>query len=85
MPDGMNRTAKRMLVELAWAWRCDWNSFDGRTLRRQLKYILEIEDGSGETVEAARERLDLCPHGGGHWTENCDGTCEDRGGVRHYL
>ena len=66
---------RKAIKELASAWRGDWNDFDGRTLRDQLKEVIQIEDHVIGLPEF-RIRNGLCEAGNGHWVDHCDKGCK---------
>ena len=84
-------TAKRIITtadlldEYARALRGSWGGIDGRSEQISLNYlsaaIRERGNNPLETSEVLRLRdnLDVCPRGGGHWTDYCDedGECEE--------
>ena len=69
------KMAKEALSELGQAWRDDWSNFDGRTLKSQLWDISDMLDSHGMSIEDFRKSHNLCPFGGGHWTEYCNEYC----------
>jgi hypothetical protein len=65
---------RAVLRELGEAWRGDWSGFNGRDVRGHLADVERVADGH-LTLAGFRRAHDLCPRGGGHWTEHCRGVC----------
>lgn len=73
-----NITTADLLREYAAALRRDWGSIDGRSEKRALNWLADrIEEDETVPTEVGRKELDLCPAGGGHWTEHCWGRCAE--------
>jgi len=64
------------LIEYGAAIRGDW-SIDGRCEQSSIETfadaILKPEEYEAATL---RDQADLCPDGGGHWTDHCLDSCE---------
>lgn len=73
-------SAVDVLRELGGAIRGDWGSIDGRSIRDAIDDIAAaIESDAPPPDEALRRSADLCPAGGGHWTQYCaPGYCPER-------
>lgn len=75
-------TTADLLEEYACALRGDWGSIDGRSEQVSLNGLAAVirEHGNAPLTDAQvaklRDRLGVCPHGGGHWTEYCDDNYE---------
>lgn len=71
-------TTADLLDEYARALRGSWGGIDGRSeqlsLNRLSAAIRKHGNASLTDSEVVRLRwdMDVCPHGGGHWTEYCD-------------
>jgi hypothetical protein len=65
-----------LLGEWRAALRGDWGSIDGRSSRSELEsweaIMRAAMDGNPVDVSRARELMGLCPHGGAHWSNNCE-------------
>ena len=67
-----------VLREYGSAIRGDWGSIDGRRERDTLdSFASAITTPGVYTVAEIRELADICPHGGGHWTEHCYMYCAE--------
>lgn len=70
-----------LIREYGAAIRGSWYGLDGRGVRADLNFLAKLVEENenaalSETeVANARCRLDICPNGGGHWTEFCDESC----------
>ena len=72
MSDKTEPVGVRVLREYANALRGDWGSIDGRSEKISINAIADaIVADEPPTIEALRAEADLCPQGGGHWTEHC--------------
>lgn len=76
----MNDALPRVLREYGQAFRGDWSStaIDGRSVRDEMGDIASwVEDPATYPGDkSARERLGICPAGGGHWSWlYCDSEC----------
>jgi hypothetical protein len=71
------RLAVSLAQELGRAYRGDWSDFDGRSLRNELDALSDIVSGKADAA-GFRASADLCPRGGGHWTEYCTSDCGAR-------
>ncbi len=63
----------QVIREYGQAFRGDWGSIDGRSVRDEMEDIafwMEADAYPGD--EKARERLGICPTGTGHWTQYCE-------------
>lgn len=67
-----------VLNEYGSAIRGDWGSIDGRSEQGTIiDFADAIRSPEIYTVALLRNAADICPHGGGHWTEHCDDSCDD--------
>lgn len=72
-----NELAKKLIDEYADAIRGDWSEVDGRWVRNDLWKLSALVDSTDEhDIVKIRENLDICPVGGGHWTQYCNEACE---------
>lgn len=62
-------TLTKVMREYGEAVRGDWSELDGRSVRSVLDGFADELEGKLEpcTMDERRERLGLCPDGGGHW------------------
>ena len=65
-----------LLREYGEAVRGDWAIMDGRMVQADA-HILADALGAPAPPDPGvlRYVLELCPAGGGHWTEHCSGAC----------
>ena len=78
-------TTADLLEEYARAIRGSWGDIDGRSEQISLRCLSAAIRKYGSSpladseVVKLRNDLDVCPHGGGHWTEYCDedDECEE--------
>lgn len=70
-----------IIREYGSAIRGDWGSIDGRGVRYDMDEFADCID-KGELLLDEKEairlriRLDLCPEGGGHWSDYCIDYCD---------
>jgi hypothetical protein len=65
-----------VLREYGEAIRGDWGSIDGRGERSTINEFADaFLKPESFTAERLRDMSDICPFGGGHWTEHCYDTC----------
>lgn len=68
----------QILREYADALRGAWGGIDGRNEKVTLNEIADViaSDAPPPPLETMRLRANLCPNGGGHWSEFCDSNFE---------
>lgn len=63
------------MTEWASAIRGDWSEVDGRAVKATIEDWVRALDGiepyASWTIARHRADTDLCPYGGGHWTDHC--------------
>lgn len=69
----------RLLNEFGSAIRGDWGSIDGRSIQGDMDNFASWVKApeSMPDIETCRDWMDVCPHGGGHWTAYCDEECAE--------
>jgi hypothetical protein len=63
--------AQQAMREFGNAMRGAWGDIDGRSIKWGMDALATELDDPSITIERARYHLDLCPTGGGHWTQYC--------------
>lgn len=67
-----------VLREYGSAIRGDWGSIDGRSEQGTIDTFADaFTRPDYYTAAQLRDLADICPHGGGHWTDHCSESCED--------
>lgn len=68
-----------VIMEYGSAIRLDWGNIDGRWVRDNLNDIAMWVRSPNmfPGMVGAREALDICPKGEGHWTEHCWAPCKE--------
>lgn len=78
-PPDTNHMVVQALTEYGNAIQGDWGGLDGRTVNRHLgslAALLRTPPDQPPTIQHLRTELEICPDGGGHWTEHCQDTCD---------